>query len=54
MLKIAFSEYWTSIKTKISMTGVSKAYEIKTKMVHEQWLQLEMLFLIGYNLKIVI
>ena len=38
------------------MTCVSKEYEIKTKtkLVHEQWLQLKMLFLLGYNLKIVI
>ena len=32
---------------------MSKEYEIKTKMVQEQWLQLKM-FLLGYNLKIVI
>ena len=33
---------------------MSKEYEIKTKMAHEQWLQLKMLFLLllGYNLKI--
>ena len=30
---------------------MSKEYEIKTKMVQEQWLQLKMLFLLGYNLK---
>ena len=35
------------------MTSVSKEYEIKTKMEEEQWLQLKMLFLLGYNLKIV-
>ena len=35
-LKIAFCEYWTLIKTK--MTCLSKANEIKTKMVYEQWL----------------
>ena len=34
--------------------NVSKEYEIKTKMVHEQWPQLKMKFLLGYNLKIVI
>ena len=39
-LKTAFCEYWTSIKIKISTTCVSKEYEIKTKMVQEQWLQL--------------
>ena len=53
-LKIALSEYWTSIKIKINMTCVSKEYEIKTKMEQEQWLQLKMLFLLGYNLKIVV
>ena len=36
------------------MTEMSKEYEIKTKMEQEQWLPLKMLFLLGYNLKIVI
>ena len=36
------------------MTCVSKKYEIKTKMEQEQWLQLKMLFVLGYNLKIVL
>ena len=37
------------------MTCVSKENEIKTKkMEQEQWLQLKMLFLFGYNLKIVV
>ena len=53
-LKPAFCEYWASIKIKINMTCVSKEYEIKTKMDQEQWLQLKMLFLLGYNLKIVV
>ena len=53
-LKIAFCEYWTSIKAKISVTCLFKEYETKTKMVYEQWLQLKMLFLLGYNLEIVI
>ena len=35
------------------MTCVSKEYEIKTKMEQEQWLQLKLLFLLGYILKIV-
>ena len=35
------------------MTCVSKEYEINTKMEQEQWLQLKLLFLLGYNLKIV-
>ena len=30
-----FCEYWTSLKIKISMTGVSKKSEIKTKIVEE-------------------
>ena len=30
---------------------MSKEYEIKPKMVQEQWLQLQMTFLLGYNLK---
>ena len=30
-----------------------KEYEVKTKMVQEQWLQLKMKFLFGYNVKIV-
>ena len=33
---------------------MSKEYEIKTKMEPEWWIQLKMLFLLGYNLKIVI
>ena len=50
MLKTAFYEYWTSIKIKFSMTYVSKEYEIKRKLAQEQWLQLKMTFLLGYNL----
>ena len=34
------------------MTCVSKEYDIETKMVYGQWLQLKMLFLLGYNFKI--
>ena len=45
-LKTAFCEYWTIIKIKISMICVSKEYDIKTKMVQEEWLQLKMTFLI--------
>ena len=36
------------------MTYVSKEYEIETKMEQEQWLQLKILFLLGYTLKIVV
>ena len=43
-----------SMKTKIVMICVSKEYKIKTKIVYEQWLQLKMLLLLSYNLKIVI
>ena len=39
---------------KISMTCVYKEYEVKIKMVQEQWLQLEMKFLLGYSMKIII
>ena len=38
----------------INMTRVFKEHEIKTKMEQEQWLHLRMLFLLGYNLKIII
>ena len=31
-----------------------KEYEVKIKMVQEQWLQLKMKFLLGYNMKTVI
>ena len=51
-LKTTFCEYWTAIKIKINMTCVPKVYEIE-KMEQKQWLQLKMLFLLGYNLKIV-
>ena len=33
------------------MTCVTKEYKIKTKM-EQEWLQLKMTFLLGYNLKI--
>ena len=46
---------WTSIKIiKIIMNCVYKEYEVKIKMVHEQWLQLKITFLLDYNIKIVI
>ena len=35
------------------MTFVYKEYEVKIKIVQEQWLQLKMKFLLGYNMKIV-
>ena len=53
-LKVAFRECWTSIKIKINITCVSKGYKIKTKMEQKQWLQLKMLFLLGYDLKNVV
>ena len=46
-LKTAFHECWTSLKSKL--TFVSTEYEMKTKMEQEQWLQLKVLFLLGYN-----
>ena len=36
------------------MASVYKEYEIKTKMVKEQWLSLKMKILLGYSMKIVI
>ena len=35
------------------MVCVTKEYEIKTKMEKENWLQPKMLFLLGFDLKIV-
>ena len=52
-LKTAFCKCWPSVKTKINMTNVSKEHEIKAKKKQEQWLKLKMLFLLGYNLRIV-
>ena len=51
-----FITHWfkTLIKIKFSMTCVYKEYEGKIKMVQDQWLQLKMMFLSGYNMKIVI
>ena len=40
-LKTTFCKYWTSVKIKSSMTCVYKKYEVKIKMVQEQWLQLK-------------
>ena len=34
------------------MSCVYKKYEIKTKMVQGQWLQLKLKFLLSYNMKI--
>ena len=42
--KKTFFENWTSIKIKISSTCVYEEYEVKIKMVQEQWLQLKMKF----------
>ena len=36
------------------MTCVYKKYEIKVKMVKEQWLELKNKFLFGHNMEIVI
>ena len=51
--KAKISFLWKSIKIKINMICVSKVNEIKTKMEQEQSLQLKILFLLGYNLKVV-
>ena len=51
-VKTTFCNYWTSIKIKISMTCVYKEYKVKIKMVQEQWLQLKLKFLLGYNINI--
>ena len=37
-LKTTFCKYWKLIKIKISMTCLYKEYEVKIKMVQEQWL----------------
>ena len=39
---------------KISITCVFKEYEVKIKMVQEQFLHLKIKFLLGYNMKIAI
>ena len=52
-IKTTFCIYWTSIKIKTSRACVHKEYEQKIKMVQEQWLQLKMKFLLGYNMKII-
>ena len=36
------------------MNYVCRVYEVKIKIVQEQWPQLKVNFLLGYNLKIVI
>ena len=36
------------------MTYVYKEYEVKIKMVQEQWLLVRKKFLLGYNMKIVL
>ena len=41
-------------KSKLTWPVYPKEHEIKTKMEQEQWIQLKMLFLLGYNLKIVV
>ena len=38
-------------KTKISITCLYQYYEVKTKMVKEQRLQLKMKVLLGYSIK---
>ena len=42
------------LKSKLAWHQLDKEYEVKRKMVQEQWLQLKLKFLVGYNMKIVI
>ena len=37
-----------NIKIKINLICVSKEYEIKTKIIQEQWLELKMTFVFFY------
>ena len=53
-LKTTFCKYWTLIKIKISLACVYKEYEVKVKMVQEQWMKIKMKVLLGYSMKIVI
>ena len=53
-LEKTIRKYWTSIKLKINMTCEHKEYEVKIKMVQEQWLQLTIMSSLGYNMNIVI
>ena len=50
-LEITLCKYWTLFKIKISMTCVYKEYEVKIKVVQEQWLQLKMKFFLGCNMR---
>ena len=35
------------------MPCMYREYEMKMEMIHEQWLQLKLKFLLGYNMKII-
>ena len=43
-------EHWLTLK--VSMTCAYDKYEDEIKMVQEQWPQLKIDFLLGYNIKI--
>ena len=49
-LKTTFCKNLTLIKIKISMACMCKQYEVKIKMVQEQWLLLKMTFLLVIGL----
>ena len=35
------------------MSCMYREYEVKMEMIQEQWLQLKLKFLLGYNMKII-
>ena len=53
-------EDWLSVniehqlKSKLAWLGVYKEYEVKIKMVHEQWLQLKIKFLLRVFIKFLV
>ena len=51
-LKTTFCKYWTLIKIKSSITCLYKGYKVKMKMAQEEWLQLKIKILYGYNIKL--
>ena len=51
---IQTQKIYKNISKLVWPTCVYKQYEVKIKKVPEQWLQLKMKFLLGYNMKIFI
>ena len=43
-LKATICKYWTLVKIKVDMTCACKEYEVKLKILQEQWLQLQLKF----------